>query len=350
MYDDSFDDDDFIKKFSSYGNNKIKDVMIEYIVWGKPNNKKLGFGDCPLNVYTDIYLRGKHTHSHFSEKIEDKAFLTNNYHGKNPKRDFQKFTMEKLTQIALSMKEISCKISEYPTCDLALKNIISKAEIEKSEEDFFNNQTNKKMTNIPSLLSNDKVLLKDNNIRNNSFKRGHNNKKGIKFNMNLNKLHKNSHKRREDSSKMDEDEDSSYYNNDSEYSYSDVDYNKKKEKRVNDINDLVGGYICDICGQSFWNGQGLGGHMSRKHPNQSKKYKFKKETREKRNSKREILYKAKRILLARYKEEYDSLKIYPEGRRRIKKICKEHKQEYYQIKRDIKSSRNLQLRRKSSKK
>ena len=36
-------------------------------------------------------------------------------------------------------------------------------------------------------------------------------------------------------------------------------------------------FTCDICGCSFSNGQGLGGHMSRKHPNQSEKYQKKKQ-------------------------------------------------------------------------
>lgn len=96
-------------------------------------------------------------------------------------------------------------------------------------------------------------------------------------------------------------------------------------------------YVCDICNEVFSNGQGLGGHMSRKHPNQSVKYKFKKETREKRNLKREIIYEAKRKILKKYHESYDDLMNSIEGRKIIKRICKDNKDEYYRIKKEIKS-------------
>jgi len=76
--------------------------------------------------------------------------------------------------------------------------------------------------------------------------------------------------------------------------------------------------------------------MSRKHPNQSVKYKFKKETREKRNLKREIIYEAKRRILKKYRENYDELVNTIEGRKLIKRICKDNKDEYYRIKKEIK--------------
>ena len=34
-------------------------------------------------------------------------------------------------------------------------------------------------------------------------------------------------------------------------------------------------YLCEFCNKAYSNGQGLGGHMSRIHPNQSYKYKEK---------------------------------------------------------------------------
>ena len=95
-------------------------------------------------------------------------------------------------------------------------------------------------------------------------------------------------------------------------------------------------FICDICGDSFSNGQGLGGHMSRKHPNKSEKYKMKKETRERRNKSREIIYKAKRILLRKFNENYDNLINFAKGRKQIKKLVKENREEYLTIKRKIK--------------
>ena len=104
----------------------------------------------------------------------------------------------------------------------------------------------------------------------------------------------------------------------------------------NDNKNSERDYICKICNAIFSNGQGLGGHMSRKHPNQSVKYKFKKETREKRNLKREIVYEAKRRILKKYKEDYDNLIETHEGRKIIKMICKDNKNEYYRIKKQIK--------------
>jgi hypothetical protein len=104
----------------------------------------------------------------------------------------------------------------------------------------------------------------------------------------------------------------------------------------NNANSMGRAYVCDICNEVFSNGQGLGGHMSRKHPNQSVKYKFKKETREKRNVKREIIYEAKRKILKKYHENYDELMNSIEGRKVIKRICKDNKDEYYRIKKEIK--------------
>ncbi len=104
----------------------------------------------------------------------------------------------------------------------------------------------------------------------------------------------------------------------------------------NSANLIDRAYVCDICNEVFSNGQGLGGHMSRKHPNQSVKYKFKKETREKRNKKREIIYEAKRKILKKFHENYDELMNSVEGRKLIKRICKDNKDEYYRIKKEIK--------------
>jgi len=99
-------------------------------------------------------------------------------------------------------------------------------------------------------------------------------------------------------------------------------------------------FTCDICGCSFSNGQGLGGHMSRKHPNQSEKYQKKKQTRERRNSNREIIYKAKRILLKRFRQDYDHLINFSNGRKLIKKLVKENREEYLNIKGKIKITKN----------
>jgi hypothetical protein len=114
-------------------------------------------------------------------------------------------------------------------------------------------------------------------------------------------------------------------------------YKDNDNLRVNNFNNTHqdnnnNGFNCLICGCSFFNGQGLGGHMSRKHPNQSEKYQMKKLTREKRNNNREIIYKAKRILLKKFKQDYDHLINYPNGRKLIKKLVKENREMYLSIK------------------
>ena len=319
-----------MKKFSSYGNNKIKDIMIDLIVWGKPNNKKLGFGDCPLNVYSDFYFRGKETYSNFTLKIEDKAFLSTFYKGKNPKREFQKDYLEKLTEVVLNMTEISCKLSQYSILDFGLDFNYKAEKIDIKS----NSKPNKRFapTNIT-----EKVLAKENTKKNScSYKKLNNIEKN---NINSNYL-KNNIK----SKKQNKEQKKDFSNSEDSDNF-----NIKIENEKEEVDEKTEGYECDICRQIFSNGQGLGGHMSRKHPNQSEKYKFKKETREKRNSKREMLYKAQRTLLTRYRQDYDKLKLQPEGRRLIKKICKDHEQEYYFIKKEVKSTRNSNLRKKAKK-
>ena len=55
-------------------------------------------------------------------------------------------------------------------------------------------------------------------------------------------------------------------------------------------------YLCEFCNKAYSNGQGLGGHMSRIHPNQSYKYKDKIRIRREREEKRENLLNIKRDL------------------------------------------------------
>jgi hypothetical protein len=115
-----------------------------------------------------------------------------------------------------------------------------------------------------------------------------------------------------------------------------------KKNNFNNYDDCNGnGFTCNICGLSFNNGQGLGGHMSRKHPNQSEKYQKKKLTRERRNNNREIIYRAKRILLKRFKQDYDHLINFSNGRRIIKKLVRENRDEYLTIKGKIKTRNEI---------
>ena len=56
-------------------------------------------------------------------------------------------------------------------------------------------------------------------------------------------------------------------------------------------------YKCEFCGKGFEKGQGLGGHMSRNHPNQSEKYKVKMNIREMRKGKRMKLREMQEMFL-----------------------------------------------------
>ena len=56
-------------------------------------------------------------------------------------------------------------------------------------------------------------------------------------------------------------------------------------------------YKCEFCGKGFEKGQGLGGHMSRNHPNQSEKYKVKMGIREMRKGKRMKLREMQEMFL-----------------------------------------------------
>ena len=110
--------------------------------------------------------------------------------------------------------------------------------------------------------------------------------------------------------------------------------------KINDLNNFEdinhNPFFCIICDKSFKNGQGLGGHMSRKHPNQSDKYKRKKLIRERRNKNREITYNSRRRLLERLNQDYDSLINSSDGRKLIKTLVRENKIDYLIIKEEVK--------------
>ena len=72
--------------------------------------------------------------------------------------------------------------------------------------------------------------------------------------------------------------------------------NKKRKQKKKHFKT----YLCEFCNKAYSNGQGLGGHMSRIHPNQSYKYKDKIRIRREREEKREILLNIKRDLFKKY--------------------------------------------------
>ena len=74
---------------------------------------------------------------------------------------------------------------------------------------------------------------------------------------------------------------------------------KPKKSKLTETIEVQTKYACEICGRKF-NRNGLGGHMSRAHPNKSKKFKKKKATKNARKGKLAILRKAQAIYRERY--------------------------------------------------
>jgi hypothetical protein len=116
---------------------------------------------------------------------------------------------------------------------------------------------------------------------------------------------------------------------------------KKKTRKIKIINGGDKSFKCNLCHESFSNGQGLGGHMSRKHPNQSEKFIMKKKTRDRRIHKRMTLYEAKKKLLLTLNEDIDEiLNDKVNGKKIIKDLVNENRKEYLVILRDLKKKRN----------
>ena len=89
-------------------------------------------------------------------------------------------------------------------------------------------------------------------------------------------------------------------------------------------------YLCEFCNKAYSNGQGLGGHMSRIHPNQSYKYKDKIRIRREREKKREKLLNIKQGLFKKYGYDYDKL-INDKNKTFIQQFLSEHNEEYRNI-------------------
>ena len=90
-------------------------------------------------------------------------------------------------------------------------------------------------------------------------------------------------------------------------------------------------YICEICNKALSNGQGLGGHMSRNHPNQSEKYKEKLSIRNKRLKSRKRLITIKKMLFSKYNLNYDNF-VKNKEKVKIRKFLLSHKDEYRRMK------------------
>ena len=105
--------------------------------------------------------------------------------------------------------------------------------------------------------------------------------------------------------------------------------NKKRKQKKNHFKT----YLCEFCNKAYSNGQGLGGHMSRIHPNQSYKYKDKIRIRREREEKRENLLNIKRDLFKKYGFDYDKLST-EKNKPLIQKFLSEHNEEYKNIRKN----------------
>ena len=98
-------------------------------------------------------------------------------------------------------------------------------------------------------------------------------------------------------------------------------------------------YLCEFCNKAYSNGQGLGGHMSRIHPNQSSKYKDKIRIRREREKKREKLLNIKRDLFKKYGYDYDTL-IDSKKKAFVQQFLQEHNEEYRNIRKNTQKENN----------
>jgi hypothetical protein len=112
-----------------------------------------------------------------------------------------------------------------------------------------------------------------------------------------------------------------------------------EEMNINKINNIKfnnnkrkKAFKCEFCNKIYYNGQGLGGHISRIHPNQSLKYKIRIKIRKERNEIRKRLFKIRKKLFIKYNKDYELL-LKNNRKQEIKKFLLEHKKEYRNIKR-----------------
>ena len=92
-------------------------------------------------------------------------------------------------------------------------------------------------------------------------------------------------------------------------------------------------YVCEFCNKAYPNGQGLGGHISRIHPNQSYKYKNKIKIRNEREEKRRKLLEIKTKLFSSYGLDLQEL-ISLNKKEQISNFLSKHRDEYLKIKKN----------------
>ena len=99
-------------------------------------------------------------------------------------------------------------------------------------------------------------------------------------------------------------------------------------------------FNCELCSAIFTTPQGLGGHMSSTHKEQSVKFQKKKEIRDSRTPARKLLEEAKRILCAKFNMDYDELINTKMGKIKIKEIILQNEKEYKLIRRELKEKKS----------
>lgn len=113
------------------------------------------------------------------------------------------------------------------------------------------------------------------------------------------------------------------------------------EEEIQYINRKTGRRIfpCDFCNALFNTPQGLGGHMSRTHKDQSLKFKKKKEIRNNRTAERDLFEEAKKVLCEQINIDYDLMMSTKQGKIKLKKIILQHEKEYKKIRKDLKENK-----------
>lgn len=112
--------------------------------------------------------------------------------------------------------------------------------------------------------------------------------------------------------------------------------NKKQSTKQRSNNHKERNYKCAICSWIFSSPQGLGGHMSRTHKDQSIKFQKKKHIRLLREPQRKLLEKAKIIICERHDKDYSNLIKTKRGKGIVKSLVLNHKKEYKEIRKQLK--------------
>jgi hypothetical protein len=122
-----------------------------------------------------------------------------------------------------------------------------------------------------------------------------------------------------------------FYLNEEESSENNNKTTKKKKKIIFLSKIKKDKFICEFCNKEFKNGQAYGGHLSQTHPNQSKKYKEKIKTRNRRENIRDIIDNCRKSILNKYGYEYNNSSKEKCDKKLVKQILKEHKLEYRKL-------------------